>query len=93
MNEDSSAFTFTLRDDVTFSDGSEFTAQVVKDNIDGIVALGAKAPVAGPYLAGLEAATVIDDHTIEIAFAQPNAQFLQATANIAMGMVSSETAA
>ena len=93
VNDDSSSFTFTLRDDVTFSDGSEFTAQVVKDNIDGIVALGAKAPVAGPYLAGLEAATVIDDRTIEIAFAQPNSQFLQATANIAMGMVSSETAA
>ena len=93
VNDDGSSFTFTLRDDVTFSDGSEFTAQVVKDNIDGIVALGAKAPVAGPYLAGLEAATVIDDRTIEIAFTQPNAQFLQATANIALGMVSSETAA
>ncbi|GAA4385528.1 ABC transporter substrate-binding protein [Agromyces bauzanensis] len=93
VNEDSSAFTFALRDDVTFSDGSEFTAQVVKDNIDGIVALGAKAPIAGPYVAGLEAATVIDDHTIEISFSRPNAQFLQATANIAMGMVSSETAA
>lgn len=92
VNEDGSAFTFTLRDDVTFSDGSEFTAQVVKDNIDGIIALGAKAPVSGPYLAGLEAASVIDDRTIEISFAAPNAQFLQATSNIAMAMVSSESA-
>ncbi|TXK15280.1 ABC transporter substrate-binding protein [Microbacterium saccharophilum] len=93
VNDDSSVFTFTLRDGVTFSDGSAFDAQVVKDNIDGIVALGAQAPVAGPYLAGLEAATVVDEKTVEIAFAQPNAQFLQATANIALGMVSSETAA
>jgi peptide/nickel transport system substrate-binding protein len=93
VNEDSTVFTFTLRDGVTFSDGSEFDAQVVKDNIDGIIALGAQAPVAGPYLAGLESATVLDEQTIEIAFAQPNAQFLQATSNIAMGMVSSATAA
>jgi peptide/nickel transport system substrate-binding protein len=93
INEDSSVFTFSLRDDVTFSDGSEFSAQTVKDNIDGIVALGALAPVSGPYLAGLTAATVIDETTIEVAFAQPNAQFLQATSNIALGMVSSATAA
>lgn len=93
VNEDSTVFTFTLRDGVTFSDGSVFDAQVVKDNIDGIIALGAQAPVAGPYLAGLESATVLDEQTIEFAFAQPNAQFLQATSNIAMGMVSSATAA
>ncbi|MDF2579192.1 MAG: dppA [Microbacterium sp.] len=93
VNEDSSSFTFTLRDGVTFSDGTELTAQVVKENIDAIVALGAQAPVAGPYLAGLEAATVVDDQVIEISFAQPNAQFLQATSNIALGIVSSATAA
>ncbi|WP_292833547.1 ABC transporter substrate-binding protein [Microbacterium sp.] len=92
INDDSTVFTFTLRDGVTFSDGTEFTAQVVKENIDGIVALGAQAPVAGPYLAGLDAATVIDDKTVEISFAQPNAQFLEATANIALGMVSTATA-
>lgn len=93
INEDSSVFTFTLRDDVTFSDGTAFTAATVKANIDGIVALGALAPVSGPYLAGLTAATVIDDSTIEIAFGQPNAQFLQATSNIAFGMVSDASAA
>lgn len=90
-NADSSSFTFTLRDDVTFSDGSAFTAEVVKENIDAIVAMGAQAPVAGPYLAGLEAVTAIDNTTVQIDFAKPNAQFLQATANIAMGMVSSAT--
>ncbi|AZS35785.1 Periplasmic dipeptide transport protein [Microbacterium lemovicicum] len=91
VNEDSSSFTFVLRDDVTFSDGSPFTAEVVKENIDAIIALGAQAPVAGPYLAGLKAVTVVDDTTVQIDFTQPNAQFLQATSNIAMGMVSSAT--
>jgi peptide/nickel transport system substrate-binding protein len=93
INDDSSVFTFSLRDDVTFSDGTAFTASTVKANIDGIVALGALAPVSGPYLAGLTAATVIDDTTIEVAFSKPNAQFLQATSNIALGMVSDATAA
>jgi peptide/nickel transport system substrate-binding protein len=93
INEDSSVFTFSLRDGVTFSDGTAFTASSVKANLDGIVALGALAPVSGPYLAGLTAATVLDESTIEIAFSKPNAQFLQATSNIALGMVSEATAA
>lgn len=91
VNDDSTVFTFSLRDDVTFSDGTVFDAQNVKNNIDAIIELGAQAPVAGPYLAGMTAATVIDASTIEIAFEQPNAQFLQATSNIALGMVSNAT--
>lgn len=91
VNDDSTVFTFSLRDDVTFSDGTAFDAQNVKNNIDAIIELGAQAPVAGPYLAGMTAATVIDASTIEIAFEQPNAQFLQATSNIALGMVSNAT--
>lgn len=92
-NADSSVFTFVLRDDVTFSDGTAFTAESVKTNLDAIVALGAKSPLAGPYLAGLTGVTVVDPTTVEIAFDRPNAQFLQATSNIALGMVSDATSA
>ena len=45
-------FTFHLRDDVTFSDGTPFTADVVKANFDDIIANGAKANAALPSLTG-----------------------------------------
>ena len=43
VNDDATEFTFHLRDDVTFSDGTPFTADVVKANFDDIIANGAKA--------------------------------------------------
>jgi len=39
-NADATAYTFTLRDGVTFSDGSPLTAAVVRDNFDKAVQLG-----------------------------------------------------
>jgi ABC-type transport system substrate-binding protein len=36
-NDELTEFTFHLRDDVTFSDGSPFTAEVVKANFDQYV--------------------------------------------------------
>ena len=41
-------FTFHLRDDVTFSDGTPLTADVVKANFDDIIATGAKATARSP---------------------------------------------
>lgn len=92
INDDSSVFTFSLREDVTFSDGSPFDAEVVKTNLDRIVELGAGLQAASTFVAGLESVTVVDEYTVEIAFAAPNAQFLQATSGIPLGMLSSDTA-
>lgn len=38
LSDDSITFTFHLRDGVTFTDGTPFTAQSVKDNFEGAVA-------------------------------------------------------
>lgn len=92
INPDHSEFTFHLRDDVTFSDGSALTAQVVKDNLDTIVAdLGALAPLANGYLSGYASTDVVDEHTVTVKFTEPNAQFLQATSTLSLGIVSAET--
>ena len=40
-NADATVFTFELRDDVTFSDGTAFTAESVKATFDDIIAAGA----------------------------------------------------
>ncbi|MET9026666.1 ABC transporter substrate-binding protein [Nocardia sp. NPDC004168] len=73
-------FTFHLRDDVTFSDGSKFTADSVKENFD-LLGFGNKelgiVPVTA-YWVGYSGTRVLDPRTVEVAFTRPNAGFLQA---------------
>ncbi|GFZ78473.1 ABC transporter substrate-binding protein [Nesterenkonia alkaliphila] len=80
INEDATEFTFFLRDDVTFSDGTPLDAEVVKANFDRIIEIGPLAFVAAGLLRGYEESEVIDEHTVTVRFEEPNAQFLQATA-------------
>ncbi|MET1039396.1 MAG: ABC transporter substrate-binding protein [Aeromicrobium sp.] len=91
-NADATKYTFTLRDDVTFSDGTPFTADSVKANFDAIKALTpAKAPLANNYLSGYSGSTVIDPTTVEVDFETPNVQFLQGTSTITLGQFAEST--
>lgn len=86
-------FTFVLRDGVTFSDGSALDADAVRANFEGIVKLGARASLASTYLAGLDRVETPDARTVVVTFKQPNAQFLQATSTMSMGLLSKATQA
>ena len=92
-NDDLSAFTFTLRDDVTFSDDTELTSDVVKANLDALIALGKTAPLASQYLAGYVSTDIVDDHTFTVNFSAPNAPFLQGASTMTLGIVSAATTA
>ena len=86
-------FTFHLRDDVTFSDGTPLTATTVKANFDALTGeLGASAPLAASYLAGYVETKVDDEHTATVVFEAPNAQFLQATSTVSLSILSDATA-
>lgn len=89
ISSDATTFTFHLRSGVTFSDGSELTAQVVKDNFDAVPKLGALGTLAEGYLSGVKSTTVVDPLTVKVTFQQPNAQFLQATSTHSLGIESS----
>ena len=91
VNEDASAFTFHLRDDVTFSDGEKLTAELVKKNFDSVAELGPLAGLPLQYLTGYEGTEVVDEHTATVTFAAPNAQFLQAASSMSLGLLSSES--
>lgn len=92
VSDDATTYTFTLRDGVTFSDGSALDAQTVVDNFEGIVELGSKARLASTYLAGMESVTATDDLTVEVVFEDPNAAFLAAVATPSMGIISGASA-
>jgi peptide/nickel transport system substrate-binding protein len=87
VSADARTFTFHLRPGVTFSDGTPLNASVVKANFDAIPKLGPLGLLAEGYLSGYAGTTVVDDLTAKVAFKQPNAQFLQATATHSLGLV------
>ncbi|MFT4259997.1 ABC transporter substrate-binding protein [Microbacterium sp.] len=99
VNDDLTAFTFHLRDDVTFSDGTPFNAEAVKANFDQYVhgdqALGISPNGAVLFPNYLD--TVVDDEfTVTVTFSKPSASFLQAssfTANAGPGFLSLSTLA
>jgi peptide/nickel transport system substrate-binding protein len=80
INADYTEFTFNLRDDVTFHDGTKFTATSVKNNFDQYVngddALGIK-PNGAAALLYYKETQVISDYVVKVVFSQPSASFLQ----------------
>jgi peptide/nickel transport system substrate-binding protein len=87
-------FEFTLRDDVTFSDGTELTSEVVQANFDAIVEMaadGSTASLAGQYLAGYAGTEVVDERTFRVSFDAPNAAFLQGASTMSLGIVAEAT--
>lgn len=93
ISDDGTQFTFTIRDGVTFSDGEVLDAEAVKANFEGIQELGARSLLGSTYVAGLTTVEAPDASTVVFTFDEPNAQFLQATATITLGLLSPGTLA
>src|SRR5690606_30239214 len=89
-SDDSTTYTFELRDDVTFHDGEPFNAEAVKVNFDRIVAPETASAQAASMLGAdfYDATTVVDEYTVEVKFTQPYAPFLQAASTAHLGFYS-----
>jgi len=90
VSDDSTEYTFTLRDDVTFTDGETFDAAAVKANFDRIVDPETESAQAASMLGAdfYEGTEVIDEHTVKVSFTQPYAPFLQAASTPQLGFYS-----
>jgi len=86
-------YTFHLRKDVTFSNGTRFDAQAVKTAYDADKSFAAQLPATfgATYLKGYDHAEVLDDFTIKLVLAQPNAGFLQATSTTNLAILAPES--
>jgi len=93
VNDTATEFTFKLRDNVTFTDGSPLNAEAVKANFDALKAAGSTAAVAASYLAKYVETEVVDASTAVIKFSEPNAQFLYGASTPNLGLYSAKTAA
>jgi peptide/nickel transport system substrate-binding protein len=90
ISPDVKSFTFKLRQDVKFHDGTPFNAAAVKATFDHIVdpATKSRAPVS--HMQGYTRTEVVDDYTARITFKTPNAGFMNEFASL--GLISSPTA-
>ncbi|MET0241175.1 MAG: ABC transporter substrate-binding protein [Sphingobium sp.] len=93
ISPDGLEYTFTLRDDVTFSNGSKFDASAVKTAFDADKALVEKLPTVfgATYLSGYDHADILDDHRIRLVLARPNGGFLQATSTTNLAILAPES--
>jgi peptide/nickel transport system substrate-binding protein len=92
VNEDATAFTFELRDDVTFSDGTALTAEVVRANFEDLQANATKInPSIAAVLTDFEGATADGPTTVTLRFARPNAPFLAELARVGLSIVAQAT--
>lgn len=87
-NDAATEFTFVLRTDVTFSDGTPFDAAAVKATLDGIIGLGAQAATANSLLSGYLETIATKADTVTVRFATPKSSFVQATSTTALAPIS-----
>jgi peptide/nickel transport system substrate-binding protein len=86
--ETKTVWTFNLRRAVKFHDGSDFNADAVVWNLDKLLNKDApqfdqiQVAMAGSYLAGIKSYRKVDDYTVAITTAQPDAMFYYRVAGI-----------
>ncbi len=94
VNEDATEYTFTIRTDVTYSDGSPLTAENVVANFD-LFGRGDKSRTltSSEQIANYDRGEVVDEDTVKFYFTQPSPGFLQATSAYNAGLLSDSTLA
>lgn len=94
VNEDATEYTFNIRTDVTYSDGSPLTAENVVANFD-LFGRGDKSRTltSSEQIANYDYGEVVDEDTVKFYFTQPSPGFLQATSAYNAGLLSDSTLA
>lgn len=76
-SSDGLTITFTLRRDITFSDGEPLTAKDVEFTFNFIMNDAIAAPRSRAYLSRMERVTALDDYHVEFVFKEPYFNSLQ----------------
>jgi len=88
VSPDGLVWTFHLRDDVTFHDGTPFNAEAVKFHLDRAVDPATKSQRAGDLLSMYASSEVVDPTTIKVTLKEPYAAFLDALSQPNLGIPS-----
>jgi peptide/nickel transport system substrate-binding protein len=81
ISQDAKEYTFHLRKDVKFHDGTPLTAEAIKVSYDHIVDPNTKSRSAATALGPYDHTEVIDDYTAKVVFKESNGAFLNTVAD------------
>ena len=73
VSEDGLEYTFQLRDDVSFHDGTPFNAEAAKIGMERLIAIN-QGPAS--LMGDIDTVEVVDEFTLKITLSQPNVFFL-----------------
>lgn len=88
ISADGRTYTFNLRTDVVFHDGTPFNAQAVAANLDRITNPDNGSQKARFMLGPLTGYEVLDDHTIRLIISEPYAPLLDSLSQVYLGIAS-----
>ncbi|MFD0679545.1 MULTISPECIES: ABC transporter substrate-binding protein [unclassified Paenibacillus] len=88
VSPDAKSYTFKLRKDVKFHDGTPFNAAAVKYNFDRIVNPDTKSRFAVTLIGPYESSEVIDEFTVKVNLKSPYSAFLSSLSQAFLGIVS-----
>ncbi|WP_271395807.1 ABC transporter substrate-binding protein [Neomicrococcus lactis] len=91
-NDAKTEYTFTIRDGVTFSNGTPLDAAAVKANLDAL-GLGIESAQIQPNVdfSAYKSSEVVGKSQVRVTLKRSDANFLRATTSVAAGLVSPET--
>lgn len=82
VNDTADEYTFTLRDDVTFHDGSALTADAIKFTYDRVIDPDTKSQLGFSLLGPYDSTEVVDPQTAIVRFKSPYASFLNSVSSV-----------
>ena len=88
QSPDQLTYTFYLRKDVKFHDGTPFNAAAVKFSFDRIMDPETKSRSARASMGPYKSADVVDDYTVKVSFTQPFGPFLDSVSQVTLAPVS-----
>jgi peptide/nickel transport system substrate-binding protein len=88
ISPDGLIYTFTLREDVLFHDGTRFDAEAVKANISYVLDPDHRSQKAAAMLGPLSAVEVLSPHEVAFHLDRPYAPLLDSLSQVYLGMAS-----
>ena len=88
ISSDGLRYTFYLRKDVRFHDGTPFNAQAVQDNLDYTLNPDNHSQKAATMLGPVHQTEILDKHTIAFVLDEPFAPLLDSLSQVYLGMAS-----
>lgn len=88
VSDDGKVYTFNLRDDVHFTDGTPFDASAVKANFDYILANVATTSASSSLLVHFDHAEVVSPSVVKLVMKQPDSTTLESLSSVKLGFVS-----